>query len=597
MGVNGSLLDDTIKKATYTDRFVTGEIKKIHTLMDATMKSLQKLISEDTKPLTVFSKARYKKLIADIKAIQGASNAELRSLITGDLKGFSGVVSNGELAAITKAFKDNTGVTVPVNSILPPKVWGAVTERPLMFPDGTSYSVSDAINTFNVKNTKSVLSVVQQGFIMGDANDVIARNLVSSGVYNGRKSAARTLTRTLTNHVSNISRTYTYQQNANLIYGYQWVSTLDKRTSPVCQQRDGQVHIFSDKDLEKYGAGVSLLPGEVYPPAHYGCRSTTTPLTRSWEDLGIKGIKDAPPSTRASMNGQVPDNLTYADWLKKQPAGIQRDVLGATRYDLWKSGKVKDIGKFYSSNGRYLTLDQLDKKLNVSKPKPATKKFSVLDGKDWIDQRKVDELVPREIPIVISDIPVPVSTENGVYPKPYSVSIIVPHFDDAPLPVRDAASNVVNAIDNWTSGDYSMIRAVEVSKYTGKPAVNRFGELYSDNMVKEASKDLDILTAYIEKAPKYKGSLVRTTGTDLSYLKKGDTYTLRAMASFSKGDSAVFNRDRKTHIILNKSTRGVDIQNISHHVEEAEVLMPKMDFKVVDVQVTDERVRVFLEEK
>jgi hypothetical protein len=53
--------------------------------------------------------------------------------------------------------------------------------------------------------------------------------------------------------------------------------------------------------------------------------------------------------------------MTYYDWLSKQSAATQKDVLGATRYDLWKKGGVNP-DRFYD-DGRYMTLDEMRVKL------------------------------------------------------------------------------------------------------------------------------------------------------------------------------------------------------------------------------------------
>lgn len=90
------------------------------------------------------------------------------------------------------------------------------------------------------------------------------------------------------------------------------------------------------------------------------CRSTTTYITRSWKEMGIN-IEEAPEGTRSSLNGYVPSKTTYYEWLEGQSATIQKDVLGVKRYDMWKAGDVKPY-QFYSQDGRWLTLKELDAK-------------------------------------------------------------------------------------------------------------------------------------------------------------------------------------------------------------------------------------------
>ena len=46
----------------------------------------------------------------------------------------------------------------------------------------------------------------------------------------------------------------------------------------------------------------------------------------------------------------------------------------------------------------------------------------------------------------------------------------------------------------------------------------------------------EAFSANVDKAPLFKGEMNRETSTDLSFLKPGDSYKLRAMASFSKSE-------------------------------------------------------------
>lgn len=87
------------------------------------------------------------------------------------------------------------------------------------------------------------------------------------------------------------------------------------------------------------------------------CRSTSTPVTKSWRELGIP-IDEISPSDRASMDGQVPAETTFASWLQRQSAARQDQVLGPERARLIREGGLK-LPDLYAPNGRYLTLDEL----------------------------------------------------------------------------------------------------------------------------------------------------------------------------------------------------------------------------------------------
>ncbi len=58
------------------------------------------------------------------------------------------------------------------------------------------------------------------------------------------------------------------------------------------------------------------------------------------------------------MDGQVPRETTYSDWLKKQDAARQDELLGPTRGKLLREGNL-EIADMYTARGQLLTLNDL----------------------------------------------------------------------------------------------------------------------------------------------------------------------------------------------------------------------------------------------
>lgn len=168
-----------------------------------------------------------------------------------------------------------------------------------------------------------------------------ASNYTDGLLQSTRASIERTV-RTALNHTANIAREQVYKNNEDIISGVRWVSTLDMRTSEICQELDGQV--FPPEEGPR-------------PPAHFNCRSCTTPITKSWRELGFN-IDELPPATRASMDGQVPETETYRSWIAKQPASVQDEVLGKKRAELFREGKLI-VDKFVDEPGNALNIEQL----------------------------------------------------------------------------------------------------------------------------------------------------------------------------------------------------------------------------------------------
>jgi SPP1 gp7 family putative phage head morphogenesis protein len=160
------------------------------------------------------------------------------------------------------------------------------------------------------------------------------------GAIQATTKGAQALVRTAVAHVNNQAREAVYQANEDIIKGYQWVATLDASTCPACGSYDGQV--WQD----------DIRPE---PPVHPQCRCVIAPVLKSFRELGLD-IGEIPDGTRASMDGQVPEKLSYAKWLKSQSKELQDGVLGPTRANMFRAGKALDG---FIDRGRIVTLEGL----------------------------------------------------------------------------------------------------------------------------------------------------------------------------------------------------------------------------------------------
>jgi len=112
--------------------------------------------------------------------------------------------------------------------------------------------------------------------------------------------------RTTVNQVQNAASQSVYQANSDITAKYQYVATLDSRTSLICASLDGQIFEYNKGPI---------------PPQHFNCRSTTVPV------LDDDELEKKFPDTRPSATGRVPQNTNYGTWLKDNPA-IQTKTLG-----------------------------------------------------------------------------------------------------------------------------------------------------------------------------------------------------------------------------------------------------------------------------
>lgn len=249
---------------------------------------------------------------------------------------------------------------------------------------------------------------ILDGITSGATTDDLIRGLLGTkalqykdGVREVSRRGMEALVRTSINHATNQGRQMVWESNSDILKGVRWVSTLDTRTTPICQQRDGKVGpVVDDPNWAPPEGSDRLDPPFARPPAHPNCRSTTTAVTKSWKELGFN-MDELPAGTRASMDGQVPANMTYFEWLAKQSPERQKDILGPTRFDLWHNKGIQP-DRFINDKGEMLTIKEIKglKPAVVAppeavKPKGPTRlsEFHANEGGlDWFSWKKDKQL-------------------------------------------------------------------------------------------------------------------------------------------------------------------------------------------------------------
>lgn len=234
---------------------------------------------------------------------------------------------------------------------------------------------------------------MRQGFLLGESTQDLVRRVrgTSTGAreiveINGRRrsvhvfaggimdtttSEAETLVRTSIQSVANEARFATYAENSDVIKSIQAQVTLDTRTSQVCIAHGAIPSEWSIPDLEPLnGSGPYLGP----PPWHWNCRTSLIPITKSWQELQDQGTKgkptrkqrkiarmldnNAPKRMRSSMDGMVARPTGFEAFLNRQSKQTQIDMLGKTKWRLWKKEGMP-LTQLIDQSGRPLKVSEL----------------------------------------------------------------------------------------------------------------------------------------------------------------------------------------------------------------------------------------------
>lgn len=182
-------------------------------------------------------------------------------------------------------------------------------------------------------------------------------------------------------------------ENLDLIKEEKHLATLDTRTSEVCLVRDGLRWDIDKKPIDHD------LPYR-RPPLHPRCRSILQLVLKSWKELGFDNVDEVPESTRASMDGQVSENVNYENWLKGKSQAEQDVVLGKGKADLWRRGVIT-FRDMLDQSGRPLTLKGLYSLINTSNKGHSNVKSAKLL---WEKAQKVEPKITADVTEIISSV-------------------------------------------------------------------------------------------------------------------------------------------------------------------------------------------------
>ena len=406
---NDRIAEAIRKRAIRLERYSAGEREAILKLLDKLFGELRlRLVDSGIGGIrrTDYQMRRLTLLFEEIEATISSAYGDISDRMDGALRSLSEVEASWAMNAV------NEGLGLKLLTMTP------------MISERIAAAASDVLiegapsrewwARQSVKLLDGFKDQMRKGYLQGETNRQLLSRLVggvdASGnpvfdLSKGTKRGAEATIRTSVQAIANDARMRLYRENSDVIKGVTWISTLDTRTTPGCAARDGLMWDLNGKPM---GHDMELIP----PPAHWNCRSVLSPVTKSFRDLGIDS-DEVPASTRASIDGQVPEKMTFEKWLAGKPDSYVETVFGPTRAKLWRQGKLS-IRDMVDQRGNPLTLDQLRKDFPsldlVPKTVPKATALSLdyipnKENKKWA--KEVLEKAPKEIQSVFSQLQPP----------------------------------------------------------------------------------------------------------------------------------------------------------------------------------------------
>lgn len=329
-----AVTDETIRAAAdarrnirrVTDKqavaLITAWVNAWDTLQPLFAEAIAELIAGgETVPRAVVARNRkLRSAIEQARATLEALTLESNRVITGDLMDALLDAVNSHQAVISTQLPPGTaGLSINLDAPAPEALNAMVTR--------TTQQIHSATKPLTAWTIKKMRQELIRGIVIGDNPREVARKLIKAteGQFNGGLARAMTIARTEMLDAHRNGSLAAAKANTDLLTGWVWMCTLDRRTCPSCLAKHGTVHSVDD-----FG-----------PIDHQNGRCARVDKTKSWKELGfdIDEPADSIPDARAWF-----DNLTDDSQLA---------IMGPTRLKLLNDGSIgwDDLSTLNKSTG------------------------------------------------------------------------------------------------------------------------------------------------------------------------------------------------------------------------------------------------------
>lgn len=386
MALNDEIADRILARAIRLNRLSASERRKILSLHKALEDDLTKLLFKVDVTGAVspgYQVVRRNKLLG---MSQETIKAGMRDMRDTSKEGLI-QLARDEAEWFIKTATSEVGVNLLTKELSTQQLKAIVGERLIQGAPSSEWwsrQAGDLQNKFSDR--------VRIGMLRGNTTDEIVRSVrgtkaagFTDGIMEGSRRQVDALVRTSVQAVANEARGKLYEENQDIINGVTWMATLDNRTSAQCIALNGLS--WKLPDFEPIDHKIEW-PG--YPPRHFNCRSTTTAVFKSFKELSAdkavvteaggrsdmqsvyeRNLREAGMSeeqirksvfeAKASMDGQVPKEQSFGDWLGKKPVAFQDELLGKGKAQMWRDGKLA-LSDLVDQQSRPLTLAELKSK-------------------------------------------------------------------------------------------------------------------------------------------------------------------------------------------------------------------------------------------
>ncbi|MEO0481177.1 MAG: minor capsid protein [Planctomycetota bacterium] len=338
------LFDETIERATEIERFKAGLILALlrswrpaeRAIVTRTRDRFEVIRNRGTLAL---AQQNVQGLLARQRDIIDQAAGSLQSQVRSDLLEFVSLQDEWQRATFSGVLPSlNLGPELPAS--LRREI---VNARPFEGRNLADWFRGFREATKRVVNQQTVLAF-QAGETAPQVVQRLSRQRGEAGALHRSRTEIETLAQTAVQQIANEVQAENLRKLRGLFTHEVWVATLDSNVCITCASLDGK-----------------RFPVDEGPqwPIHPRCRCRRVPE-----------VPGAGSGRRASSEGQIPGDVKLSDWLLTQSPERQNRILGRTRADLFRAGRLPDLDPMTLLDPQFrpIRLDELNRRLRRVNP-------------------------------------------------------------------------------------------------------------------------------------------------------------------------------------------------------------------------------------
>lgn len=228
------LIDLAVRRQVLLERLKSGQVRSFERAFRDIERAIRGRFADVDGNLTEQGRRFFRSFLKGLEKDLSQALTGQTKLYVAELEKTAGVYATAEALDLGKVVAGLGTLKIPDAA----KAFKRALEIPMSH---SGELLKDFIGSFSQRESARIIARVRQGVAQGRTNQELVRSVIGTKTRNYRdgilamsRRNSQAMIRTATQHVASSARQNLWELNKDVVEKYQWVSTLDRRTTSVC---------------------------------------------------------------------------------------------------------------------------------------------------------------------------------------------------------------------------------------------------------------------------------------------------------------------------------------------------------------------------